>query len=408
MEAIQFDAVIPSYAIGKLLGRVYPPILWSRLSCFQYRQTPEPRLPNEEWVKIKTRYGGICGSDIHLLRLEGSPAASVLTSFPFTVGHENFGTIAETGAGVSGLSIGDRVIAEPTLWCKPRGFTDLCGACARGDIQLCERVTQGVVSPGPILGACRDTGGSWGPFFVAHESQLLRIPDEMSDENALLLEPFATSLHAILVHPPRDTDTVLVLGAGVIGLTMVAGLRAIGSRARIIVLARYPAQQELARHYGADVVIPAGRGYDYAAEFARAVGGKLLKPILGKRVLVGGGADVVYECVGSGDTIDDALRFARPKGRVVLVGLASLPKGVDWTPIWMKELEVKGSYTYGYDEFAGKRCRTYDLALELVSKQKIDLKPLITHKFPLDQYGRAFATIGNRGRAQALKVVFEF
>ncbi len=407
MEAIRFDAVIPRYAVGKLLGRAYPPILWSGLSCLQYRQVPEPRLPNDEWVKIKTRYGGICGSDIHLLHLQSSPSSSVFTSFPFTVGHENFGTIAETGARVRGFTVGDRVIAEPTLWCKPRGFTDLCGPCARGDIQLCERVTQGAIAPGLVLGYCRDTGGSWSPFFVAHESQLLRIPGDLSDENALLLEPFATGLHAVLAHPPRDTDTVLVLGAGVIGLTLIAGLRALGSRARIIVLGRYPAQQELARKYGADVVIPAGKRGGYYDAFAQAVGGKLLKPILGKRVLVGG-ADVVYECVGNGDTIDDALRFTRPKGRVVLVGLAALPKGVDWTPIWMKELHVNGTCTYGHDEFAGKRCRTFDLALELVSQHNIDLAPLVTHKFPLHEYGRAFATVGNRGRARALKVVFEF
>ncbi len=407
MEAIRFDAVIPRYILGKALGRVYPPLLWSGLSCIQHCEAPEPRLPNDEWVKVKTRYGGICGSDLHLLRLENSPSSSVFASFPFIVGHENYGTIAKVGARVSGFAVGERVIVEPTLWCKPRGFADLCGPCARGAIQLCERVTQGTIAPGLILGACRDTGGSWSPYFVAHESQLLPIPDGVNDENALLLEPLATSLHAILSDFPSDNETILVLGAGVIGLTTIAALRAVGSRARIIALARYPAQQELARHYGADVVIAAGKKHDYYEEFARVVGGRLLKPIIGKRVLLGG-ADVVYECVGSGEAIDDALRFARTKGRVVLAGLASLPRGVDWTPIWMRELQVRGTYTYGYDEFEGKRCRTYDVARDLVARGKVDLAPLITHRFPLSQYRQAFEIATHRGRANALKVVFEF
>ncbi len=407
MEAIQFSAAIPRYVLGKTLGGLYPPLLWSGLACVAYREVPEPRLPNEEWVKVKTRYGGICGSDLHLLRLENSPSTSAFASFPFIVGHENYGTIAAVGASVRDHTVGERVIVEPTLWCKPRGFSDFCSPCSRGAIQLCERVTQGAIAPGLVVGACRDTGGSWSPYFVAHESQLLCIPDGVSDENALLLEPLATSLHAILSDPPRDSDTILILGAGIIGLTTIAALRAVGSRARIIALARYPAQQELARHYGADLVIAAGKNHDYYEEFAQAVGGRLLKPVLGKRVLVGG-ADVVYECVGSSHTIDDALRFARTQGRVVLAGLASVPKGVDWTPIWMKELQVKGTYTYGYDEFEGKRCRTYDIALDLVLRGKVDLTPLVTHRFPLSQYKQAFDAVTHRERAKALKVVFEF
>ena len=420
MKAIQFDATIPRYAIGLTLGRVYPPILWSGLSCVTYRDVPEPRLPNGEWVKIKTRYGGICGSDAHLIHLHVSPSGSAITSFPFTIGHENYGTIAEIGAAVRDFSVGDRVVAEPTLWCRPRGFADLCRYCARGEIQRCERVTEGVIGPGLAIGACRDTSGSWSPYFLAHESQVARIPDAVSDENALLLEPFATSLHAVLANMPhpgrtlslskresKDDETVLVIGAGTIGLSVIAALRAVESCARIIVLARYAIQQELARQFGADVVIAASRGNDYHAEFARAVGSKLLKPIIGKPVLVGG-ADVVYDCVGNSDTIDDALRFTRAGGRVVVVGLAAIPKGVDWTPIWLKELHVQGAYCYSHDEFQGKRWRTFDLALDLLERGKVNLAPMLTHKFALRDYARAFQTISHRGRARAVKVAFEF
>ncbi len=407
MRAIQFNGTIPRYALGLALGKIFPPILWSGLSCVQYRDVPEPRRPSDEWVVIKTRYGGICGSDDHLMHLQHSPSLSAFSSFPFTIGHENFGTVAEAGEAVRDFSVGARVVAEPTLWCKPRGFADLCPYCACGEIHLCERLAEGALAPGLSIGSCRDTGGSWSPYFVAHESQVVRIPDAVSDENALLLEPFATSLHAVVRNMPRDDETVLVIGAGVIGLCAIAALRAVESRARIIVLARHKIQQEMARQFGADVVMAASRAGDYEAEFARQVNAKLLKPILGKRVLVGG-ADIVFECVGSQEVIEDALRFTRAGGRVVVTGVPSVLERVDWASVWLKELFIHGEYIYGYEDFQGKRWRTFDLALDLMQRGKVNLAPMLTHRFALRDYARAFQTISNRGRERAVKVVFEF
>lgn len=408
MKAIQFDAAIPRYAFGLALSKIYPPILWSGFACMRYRDVPEPHLPNDEWVVVKTRYGGICGSDAHLIHLHNSPSASALTSFPFTIGHENCGTIAEVGKGVKNFSTGDRVVVDPTLACQARGFKDLCQYCARGELQKCERVTRGTISAGLLTGACRDTGGSWSPFFLAHESQLVRVPDVISDENALMLEPFAVGLHAVLMNLPRDDDTVLVIGAGVIGLLVIAALRAVECRARIVVMARHSIQQQMARQFGADVIVPVSRANDYDETLAQIIGGKLHKPILGKPVLMGGGADVVFECVGSSDAINDALRFARPGGRAVMAGLASIPEKVDWTPVWLKELTIQGSYIYGYDNFQGKHWRTFDLGLEFMQNGKVDLTPMVTHKFALGDYARAFETISHRGKERAVKATFEF
>ncbi len=407
MKAIQLDPTIPRYVFGKVFGTIYEPLLWSGLSCVTYRDTPEPRLPNPEWVKIKTRYGGICGSDNSLLHLKTSLAASGTGSFPFTIGHENCGTIVEVGSAARGFAVGERVVAEPSLWCKPRGFKDLCPACARGEFQLCERVTEGAISAGLEIGACRDTGGTWSPYFVAHESQLVRVPDGVTDVNASLLEPFSASVHAVLANMPRDEDTVLVIGAGVIGLGVIAALRAAECRARIIVIARHPRQQELARRFGADVVIASTRGNALYTEFAHATGAKVLKAIMGNPMLLGG-ADMVYECVGSGEAIDHALRLARGRGRVVIAGLAAFPKGVDWTPVWMHELQINGTLAAGEDGFKGKRHRTFELALDWMARGKVDLKPMLTHKFPLHEYARAFQTVNQRGRAGAIKVAFEF
>ena len=206
-----------------------------------------------------------------------------------------------------------------------------------------------------ILGSCQDTGGTWSPEFVAHRFQLFHVPDNISDENAVLVDPFCSSLHPVMRNMPRDEDTVLVLGAGIIGICAVAALRAMGSRARILVLAKYRFQGELAQHYGADEIIYLKDGDAYRA-VADKTGGRLYKPILGKRVMVGG-ADIVYECVGSDSSLDDSLRFAKEGGKVVLIGLAGMAKGIDWTPMWFRELTIAGNWGYGDEQYQGKTLR---------------------------------------------------
>jgi len=117
---------------------------------------------------------------------------------------------------------------------------------------------------------------------------------------------------------------------------------------------------------------------------------------------------LVFDCVGSGASIDDALRFARSGGKVVLVGLAALPKGVDWTPIWLNELQIKGSYTYGVELYRGQRIHTFQVALNLMAEGKVDLAPMVTHKFRLEEYRQALATVARKGQSGAIKAVFAF
>jgi L-iditol 2-dehydrogenase len=406
MKAIQFRADIPRYALGLALGKFFPALLWSGLSCTYAAEVPEPRLPADDWVKLKTRYGGICGTDMGSIHLHTSPYYSALTSFPFTFGHENVGRVAQVGPRVRDWRVGDRVVAEPILWCRPRGFADLCEYCACGEINLCERHTEGQIAAGVLIGSCRDTGGSWGQYFVAHESQLYRVPDNVSDESALLVEPFAVGLHAALQNFPRDDETVLIYGAGIIGLLTLAALRALGSRARILVLARYPFQAEAARRLGASEII-AGHG-DHHAAIAEHTGARWLKPIVGNHVMVGG-VDRTFECVGSDASIDDALRLTRGGGCVVVVGVPGIPKGVDWTAIFAQELDVHGAYGYNHaEQFNSKTWRTFDLALELMQRRQVDLGWLVTHKFRLEEYARAFELLNRRGASKAIKAVFEF
>jgi threonine dehydrogenase-like Zn-dependent dehydrogenase len=407
VKAVCFNVSIPRYLLTYTLGKIYPPILWSPLAMVQYREVPEPELPGPDWVKIKTRYGGICGSDMGMVLLHVGFALEPLNSSSFVIGHENLGAIAETGAGVEGFSVGDRVVADPYLSCAARGISEPCDYCQRGEYNLCQHYTDGDLAPGLIIGSCSDTGGSWSPFFVAHKSVLYHVPESVSDESAALIDPFCTSLHAVLRNYPGDEMTVLVIGAGIIGLGTVLALRALGSRARIIVLARYPYQAEAARERGADEVILSRGGLDVYQAVAELTGARLFKPSMGKRIMVGG-ADQVFDCVGSDDSIDDALRFTASGGTMVLVGAAEILKNVDWTPIWLNELTVRGSYACGTDTYQGRRVHTYQLALDMMAQGKVDLAPFLTHRFRLADYKKALATTAARGRNGVIKSAFVF
>jgi L-iditol 2-dehydrogenase len=407
MKAIQFDATVPRYLLGKVFGTVYKPFFWSGLSCLHYGDAAEPALPGPGWVKIKTRYGGICGTDWSMVRLHTSPYLSAFSSEWFIPGHENVGTIIEVGAQVEGWETGERVVADLLLPCAVRGYADPCPACRQGDYNQCHRFAEGALAPGTILGSSADTGGSWGQVYVAHQSQLVRVPEGVSDENAVLLEPFCVALHPTLHNLPENDATVLVLGAGTIGLCAVAALRALGSRARILVLAKYPFQGDLARQYGADEVLLPSRNQDHLEAVAGLTGGKVYQPVLGRPVVVGG-ADLVYECVGSDTSIDDALRLATAGGKILLLGSTGVTRAVDWTPLWFRELTVSGSYAGAVEDYQGRSMSTAEVGLELMASGKVDLARLLTHKYPLAQYHEAFRTLISKADNQALKVVFAY
>lgn len=407
MEALQFSDSIPRYAVTKALGAGTSRAFWSDLACLRLRDVSPPALPTQGWVRVATRYGGICGSDIGLITLHSSTSTSAFTSFPFTVGHENVARVTEVGSGVDGVVVGQRVVVDPLLGCRARGFERLCDMCARGDYNLCQRFREGTIAPGMLTGFCRDTGGSWSSSFVAHESQLVPVPENVSDENAVLAEPFAVALHAVLRNRPADDQTVLIIGAGVIGLATLAAIRAVGSRARVIITARHPFQVEMAERLKADVVIKPKRGAVFYRQIAEVTGASVYKPVIGKDV-VGGGADVVFECVGSSSTVDDALRLTASSGRMVLVGLAGIPRGIDWSPIWLSEVEVRGSFCYAMEEFRGERISTMQLAVRMMADGTVELASLLTHQFKLQDYREALRTVTSKGKSGVIKAVFAF
>lgn len=407
MKALQMTDSIPRYLLTKAGSRLKHDMYWGALSCLRYRDVEPPELPTPEWVRVRTRYGGICGTDIGTITLHASTTTTVFTSFPFTLGHENAGYIGEVGAEAGDFSAGERVVVNPLLSCASRGFEEPCSMCARGEVNLCQRFDKGDIAPGLMTGFCRHTGGSWSPEFVAHRSQVLRVPPELTDEEAVLTEPFAISLHAVLRNFPDDCDTVWVVGGGIIGLCTVAAIRALGSKARIIATVRHQFQADMARKLGADVVLGRTRGRALENRLVETFGAESLKPVLGKDVILGG-PQYIFDCVGSPSTVNDSLRFAGSGGTVVIVGLAGSTDAVDWTPVWLNELTVRGDFAYAMEEHRGERISTMELALRLMAEKTVDLRPLVTHYFDLDDFVGALETVTGKGRSQAIKAVFAF
>lgn len=394
---------IPRYLLSKGLSRIRPDAFWGPAGSLRYRDVDPPDLPNEEWVRIRTIYGGICGSDLGSITLHTSVAMTVFTSFPFTLGHENVGRIAELGSAVEGFEVGDRVVVNPLLSFGPRGLENPYVLPENH----CDLWDRGVVSPGTFIGFCRDTGGSWSAEFVAHRSQLLPVPESLSDEEAVLAEPFGISIHGVLDSMPEDDDTVLVIGGGVIGLGVIAALRALDSKCRIVALARYGFQADRARELGADVVLGKSRGTALERNLCRVLGARMLTPALGPDVVVGG-ADVVFDCVGTSGSFDQALRFAATGGTVSLIGVATHLDGIDWTPLWLNELTIRGSFAYDFEEWCGERSHAMDRALRLMAEKKADLRSLVTHRFALDDYREALSTVTSKGNSGVIKAVFDF
>jgi len=189
-----------------------------------FEDIPAPELINEDWVKIKVKLGGICGTDIHILEIKQSSYQLNFVSSPGVLGHEIVGKIVEIGDNVKNISVGDRILVDEVLSCESRGL-ELCNACKNGDFSLCYNFDKGDIAPALMIGLCRDTGGGWGEFIVAHKSQILKIPDSVSFEKALISEPLAGSIHGVFKKLPKINEKVVVVGCGVMGLATIIALK---------------------------------------------------------------------------------------------------------------------------------------------------------------------------------------
>jgi len=385
--ALQFVRSIPAFAIVKASGG-RPDVATSALSMLKLGDVAEPELPNSEWVRVMPTLSGVCGSDLAAIGGHASLYLDPLTSYPFVPGHEVVGTLED----------GTRVVVEPALGCKVRGVDPPCPRCAEGRPGLCYNVTEGPIEVGLQTGYCADTGGGWGEVLVAHPSQLHVVPSTLSDEAAVLIEPFACCVHAALRGGATKDDIVVVSGAGTIGLLTVAAVKLFTPPKRLIAVAKHPTQRDLARKLGADQVIAPGEVFQ---RIRFATGARRLEGM--NRSLLLGGADVTFECVGRADTLNDAVRYTREGGTLVAVGMPGEEK-VDWAPIWQRELTVMGAYAYGAEPKQKGR-RTFELAME--AAPGLHLETLTGPLFGLGEYRDAIAYAMSAGRLGAVKVAFD-
>ncbi len=402
MKAVVFDGAIPRYLLTLALGTVSKKAMTGPLQCTRLRDVPEPALPGDRWVRVKTLLGGICGSDLNLVSLHVSPSTSPFSSFPFVIGHENVGVVSEIGAAVTRVKPGDRVVINPLLACTARGIDPPCRHCAGGYPSRCEHFTDGTLAPGMLLGTTRGLGGSWGEQYLAHESQVTTPGAAASDRAALLTEPLACVISPLLEHPPAAGARALVIGAGSMGLLAAAALKA-QTDADVTVLARHRFQAEHAEHVGADRIV-SGRSAQRLQELSRLSGGRLLQPILGPPIHVGG-FDVTVLCVGSDAAVQDALRFTRAGGTILLLANVAALKRVDWTPVWIKELTIHGSLCYNAPGHAGAHGGAFQTAANLLAGPLGSrLEPLVTHVVPRSDFKHALALARGRAGSGAVKV----
>ncbi len=360
---------------------------------------PRP-LPGPQWVRVRTVAAGICGSDLGVLRASLSAQLSPFASFPAVLGHEGTGVIAEAGAD-SGWSPGTRVVVDPFLGCLVRGNPP-CRSCAAGWAPLCEERTRGPIRPAMLLGTSPELPGTWGTELIAHRSQLHAVPASLSDDLAVLVEPLAISMHAVLASPPPPDAPVLVVGGGAIGLLVLAALKLAGHDNPVAVIARHPVQRRLAGDLGAAAVFDEANAAEGVAGFAR---GRVLPTLDGGWVLEGGAA-VTYDAVPSGRGLDLALRLTRTDGVVSLVGSPGRVRALDVTGVWAKALTVRGALGYGAEGPRWSGRHTMDVAMELLAAAgDRSLERLITHRYPLARYREAVhAALGLAG-SRPVKVV---
>ncbi len=408
MQALVFRYSLSRLAFARLLGKLTPRAYLGFGGPMRLEQIPEPPLLGDEWTVVRTAQCGICGSDVKQVFLHGNldNPLTALISFPQVLGHEVVGVIERIGPGVKTRKVGERVALNPWLSCIPRGIDPPCDACQRGQYALCKRFTEGTLPPGMHAGNCRDVTGGYAPLLPAHVSQLFPIPDSVDFDQAVLADPFSVCLHAILRSPPLEGALALVYGAGVLGLLTVIALRALFPSARVVVIARYPHQAELARQFGAERAICTRDPAEVVESIAEMVGERVHRPWNGLPWLLRG-VDVIYDTIGSAESLEVGVRVACPRAPVVITGVG-LPARFEWTPLYFKELSLLGSNAFGLEDYGGERLHAMEHYLRMVEQGKLDLSPLITHRFRLEQFREAFITLNSKARHRAVKAVFDF
>lgn len=314
----------------------------------EIREMPEPQ-PQPGKAVVEIGYCGICGTDIHAY-LSGQPYN------PAICGHEWAGTVTGVGQGVSHVREGDRVAIGVSTACGQ------CGACRQGHASHCELAFLGAIGAGPMAAP----HGGFATSICFDAARLYQVPNAISDIDAAMLEPATVAVHALRRTPIRLGDTAVVIGGGPIGLLTLQAARAAGA-GTLVLIEPEKSRRQMAAALGADVVLDP-KNDDVAARLSVIVGT--------------GGPDVIFECAGVPQTIQQAISLVRRGGVVSLVGVANGPATIQPGEWLIKEVRLTSSIAYIHEDF--------EIAKDLVAYGRIQVNPLHTSTSSLTDMAKAF------------------
>lgn len=326
-----------------------------------FEKTKIPLLGEKE-VLIKVKICGVCGSDVHSYK-----GKHPFVHPPIVLGHEFSGVIHRIGTRVNSFSPGDRVIVEPNIVCGK------CYNCLHGRYNICTNLK--------VVG-CVGYDGAFAEYVAVPEKKVLRLPGNISFEKAALVEPVAVAVHAVRKAKQKINDVVVILGAGTIGLLVMQVAKLAGA-GKVIVTDVLDYRLKKAGELGADrLVNPASQDLI-----------KIIQEKYGRNEI-----DLIYDCVGIEETISQAIQIARKGIRIMVIGVPEERIKVDLSLIQDRELEIVGSLMYVREDFKA--------AIDFIQKEKLKVKPLVTHHFKLKDVDKAFHLITEE-KKEVLKVLID-
>lgn len=317
----------------------------------------EPEI-NEDQVKIEVKYAGVCGSDLHTYEGHYRVAA------PVTLGHEFAGVVAEVGANVTGIAVGDRVTSETTF--------EICGKC-----RYCKEKQYNLCPARKGLGTQQD--GAFAKYVIARKESVHRLPENVDFLAASITEAAACAYHAVAKAKLQKGDVVVVLGPGPIGLLVAQVVRSRGASVVMTGLTKDAARLAEARRLGVEHTV------DIQAEDVEAIVKALTEQ---------SGADAVFECTGAPPSMRMGMELLRKQGQYVQVGLFPTDEvTVDFSKIIQKELSVVGSRS--------QNTHDWEPTLALMNRKAIDANAMVSHQFGIDEWDAAYQAIKS---GEAIKV----
>ncbi|MCK5114242.1 MAG: alcohol dehydrogenase catalytic domain-containing protein [Phycisphaerae bacterium] len=318
----------------------------------ELRDAPEPKLEKPTDVLIDVEVVGMCGSDIHYYRT--GRIGEMVVQYPFIVGHEFSGRVLEVGDDVTNVKVGQRVAVDPLMWCQQ------CDQCRAGREHTCRNQV--------FLGCPGQVAGCLCERIVMPAASCFTVPDNVSPEQAALAEPFSIGIHTQRLGGEITGKRVGILGAGPIGLCTLASCKTQGV-GKVYMTDLLPERVKFAKTFGADWV-GNSQSQDVVAEIAK------LEPL---------GLDVVFECAGKQETVDQGVELLAPGGKLVVVGIPEEER----TSMIIANARRK-EITF---QNVRRQNRCVAPAVEMIASGTVQLDSMMTHHFSFDEIPQAFELV---------------